>query len=50
MHFIPELIKLHKLVLTGKAMEGEVLTALEVISENDAHVWNKYKMYITYQW
>ncbi|CAN6465482.1 unnamed protein product [Victoria cruziana] len=47
---LPELIKLHKLVLTGKAMEGEVLTALEVISENDAHVWNKYRKHITYQW
>ncbi|KAF3773075.1 microtubule-associated protein [Nymphaea thermarum] len=48
----PELIKLQKLVLTGKAMEGEVLTAVEVISENDAQqlVWNKYKKEVTYQW
>ncbi|XP_031505223.1 187-kDa microtubule-associated protein AIR9 isoform X2 [Nymphaea colorata] len=48
----PELIKLQKLVLTGKAIEGEVLTAVEVISESDAQqlVWNKYKKEVTYQW
>ena len=40
------------LALTGKAVEGDVLTAVEVIpnSETQRHVWSKYKKDIRYQW
>lgn len=40
------------LALTGKAVEGDVLTAVEVIpnSEMQQHVWSKYKKDIRYQW
>lgn len=40
------------LVLTGKAVEGDVLTALEVIpmSEIQQHIWAKYKKDVRYQW
>lgn len=40
------------LALTGKAVEGDVLTAVEVIpnSETQQHVWSKYKKDIRYQW
>lgn len=40
------------LALTGKAMEGDVLTAVEVIpkSEVQQYVWGKYKKDVQYQW
>lgn len=40
------------LALTGKAIEGDVLTAVEVIpkSEIQQRVWNKYKNDVCYQW
>lgn len=49
---LPEIPRLQKLVLTGKAVEGEVLTALEVMpkSEKQQHVWEKYKNDVKYQW
>ncbi|KAH7544588.1 hypothetical protein FEM48_Zijuj01G0001700 [Ziziphus jujuba var. spinosa] len=48
----PELPKVEMLALTGKAIEGDVLTAVEVIpdSETQQCVWNKYKKDVTYQW
>jgi hypothetical protein len=38
--------------LTGKAIEGDVLTAVEVIpkSETQRNVWSKYKKEVKYQW
>ena len=40
------------LALAGKAVEGDVLTAVEVIpkSESQQRVWGKYKKEIRYQW
>lgn len=40
------------LALAGKAIEGDVLTAVEVIpkSETQQHVWGKYKKEVRYQW
>nr|KYP38707.1 hypothetical protein KK1_040034 [Cajanus cajan] len=48
----PELPYVEMLALTGKAVEGDVLTAVEVIpnSETQQHVWSKYKKDIRYQW
>ncbi|OVA18980.1 Leucine-rich repeat [Macleaya cordata] len=49
---LPELPKIQILTLTGKAVEGDKLTAVEVIPESEIqkHVWDKYKKDITYQW
>ncbi|KAI5066288.1 hypothetical protein GOP47_0018912 [Adiantum capillus-veneris] len=49
---LPEIPRIQKLVLTGKAVEGEVLTALEVMpkSEKQQHVWEKYKKEVRYHW
>ncbi|KAL2467410.1 microtubule-associated protein [Abeliophyllum distichum] len=49
---LPELPRIEMLALTGKAVEGEVLTAVEVIpeSESQQHVWGKYKKEVKYQW
>ncbi|GMP73775.1 hypothetical protein CsSME_00031418 [Camellia sinensis var. sinensis] len=49
---LPELLKIEMLALTGKAVEGDVLTAVEVIpkSEIQQHVWGKYKNDVRYQW
>lgn len=49
---ISELPRIEMLALTGKAVEGEVLTAVEVIpeSESQQHVWGKYKKEVKYQW
>ncbi|KAG5105911.1 hypothetical protein JHK82_042881 [Glycine max] len=49
---LPELPYVEMLALTGKAVEGDVLTAVEVIpnSETQQHVWSKYKKDIRYQW
>lgn len=40
------------LTLTGKAVEGNVLTAVEVIPECEPqqHVWDKYKKDVKHQW
>lgn len=47
-----ELPKVEMLALTGKAIEGDVLTAVEVIpdSETQQCVWSKYKKDVRYQW
>lgn len=47
-----ELPKIEMLALAGKAVEGDVLTAVEVIpkSEIQQHVWGKYKKDVKYQW
>ncbi|XP_077243847.1 outer arm dynein light chain 1 protein [Tasmannia lanceolata] len=49
---LPELPKIEMLTLTGKAVEGEILTAVEVIPKNEIQqrVWDKYKKAIRYQW
>ncbi|XP_062095531.1 187-kDa microtubule-associated protein AIR9 [Humulus lupulus] len=49
---LPELPKVEELVLTGKVIEGDVLTAVEVIpkSETQQRVWSKYKKDVRYQW
>ncbi|MCO5613042.1 hypothetical protein L7F22_067316 [Adiantum nelumboides] len=49
---LPEIPRIQKLVLTGKSVEGEVLTALEVMpkSEKQQHVWEKYKKEVRYHW
>ncbi|KAA8519385.1 hypothetical protein F0562_013641 [Nyssa sinensis] len=49
---LPELPKIEMVALTGKAVEGDVLTAVEVIpkSETQQHVWGKYKKDVRYQW
>lgn len=49
---LPELPNIEMLALTGKAVEGDVLTALEVIpmSEIQQHIWAKYKKDVRYQW
>ncbi|KAJ7530247.1 hypothetical protein O6H91_15G086300 [Diphasiastrum complanatum] len=48
----PELPRVQKLILSGKAIEGEVLTALEVIPKGDSQqrVWEKYKKDVKYAW
>lgn len=48
----PELPRIQKLVVSGKAVEGETLTALEVIpkGESQQRSWEKYKRDIKYQW
>lgn len=49
---LPEVPKVQKLVLTGKAVEGEILTAVEVIpkSESQQIIWDKYKKDVKHQW
>lgn len=49
---LPELPRVQNLVLTGKAVEGETLTAMEVRpkSEKQQHIWAKYKKDVKYQW
>lgn len=49
---LSELPRIEVLALTGKAVEGQILTALEVIpkSENQQLVWGKYKKEVRYQW
>lgn len=44
--------KIETLALTGKAVEGDILTAVEVIpkSEIQERVWAKYKKDIKYTW
>lgn len=49
---LPEVPRIEMLALTGKAVEGEVLTAIEVIPKSDAQqkVWQNYKKNVRYQW
>ncbi|XP_068655160.1 187-kDa microtubule-associated protein AIR9-like isoform X2 [Aristolochia californica] len=49
---LPELPKIQMLTLTGKAIEGDILTAVEVIpnSITQQHVWQNYKKNVQYQW
>lgn len=49
---LPEVPKVQKLVLTGKAVEGEILTAVEVIpkSESQQIIWEKYRKDVRHQW
>ncbi|KAG6695757.1 hypothetical protein I3842_09G113900 [Carya illinoinensis] len=49
---LPELPKIEVLALTGKAVEGDILTAVEVIpkSETQQCVWSKYKKDVKYRW
>ncbi|KAK4797344.1 hypothetical protein SAY86_029670 [Trapa natans] len=48
----PEELQVEMLALTGKAIERDVLTAVEVVpkSEMQEHVWSKYKKNVKYQW
>ncbi|KAL3696460.1 hypothetical protein R1sor_010536 [Riccia sorocarpa] len=48
----PELPRIQKLVISGKAVEGEILTALEVIPKGDSQQrsWDKFKKEIKYSW
>ena len=52
LHCPLELPYAEMLALTGKAVEGDILTAVEVIpnSEMQKHVWSKYKKDVRYQW
>ena len=47
-----DLLQIEMVALTGKAMEGEMLTAVEVIpnSESQQDIWGKYKKYVKYIW
>jgi hypothetical protein len=49
---LPELPQVEILALSGKAIEGDILTAVEVIpkSASQNHVWSNYKKDIRYQW
>ncbi|KAF5752705.1 microtubule-associated protein [Tripterygium wilfordii] len=49
---LPELPRVEMVALTGKAIEGDVLTAVEVIPKTEAQqcVWSKYKKDVRYQW
>ncbi|CAN6683756.1 unnamed protein product [Malus baccata var. baccata] len=49
---LPELPRLEMLALTGKAIEGDVLTVVQVIPESETQqiVWSKYKKDVRYQW
>uniref|UniRef100_A0A2P2LXL6 187-kDa microtubule-associated protein AIR9 n=1 Tax=Rhizophora mucronata TaxID=61149 RepID=A0A2P2LXL6_RHIMU len=49
---LPELPRVEMLALTGKAIEGDVLTAIEVIPESETQqiVWSKYKNNVRFQW
>ncbi|XP_064982963.1 187-kDa microtubule-associated protein AIR9-like [Musa acuminata AAA Group] len=49
---LPEIPKIEMLSFKGKEVEGEILTAVEVIPKSDIqhHIWNKYKKEIKYQW
>ncbi|EPS73603.1 hypothetical protein M569_01156, partial [Genlisea aurea] len=49
---LPEFPRIETLVLTGKAVEGEVLTAVEVTpkSEDQLLIWDLYKKEVSYRW
>ncbi|CAK9872005.1 unnamed protein product [Sphagnum jensenii] len=48
----PELPRIQKLVISGKVMEGETITAVEVIpnTASQQHSWEQYTKEIRYQW
>ncbi|XP_039006552.1 187-kDa microtubule-associated protein AIR9-like [Hibiscus syriacus] len=48
----PELPMVEMLAVTGKAIEGDVLTVVEVIPKTETQqcVWSKYKKDVFYQW
>lgn len=50
--YVAEIPRIQMLILTGKAIERETITAVEVIpdTESQHRVWEKYKNGITYQW
>lgn len=47
-----EVPKIEMLALTGKAVEGEVLNAMEIMPKSDIQnkIWTKYKKDVRYQW
>ncbi|KAJ4980259.1 hypothetical protein NE237_031096 [Protea cynaroides] len=49
---LPELPRIENLALAGKAVEGEILKAVEVIPKSDKQqlVWGKYIKDVKYQW
>ncbi|PHT55649.1 hypothetical protein CQW23_04135 [Capsicum baccatum] len=49
---LPDIPRIETLALTGKAVERDILTAVEVIpkSETQERVWTKYKKDIKYTW
>jgi hypothetical protein len=49
---LPEVPKVDMLAFTGKAVQGDVLTAVQVIPKTEIQqlVWSKYKGDIQYQW
>lgn len=49
---LPELPIIQTLSFDGKAVEGEMLTVVELIPKTDIqqHVWSKYKKEVKYQW
>ncbi|WOL15331.1 microtubule-associated protein [Canna indica] len=49
---LPEIPKIEMLSFKGKDVEGEILTAVEIIPSSviQHHVWNKYKKEMKYQW
>lgn len=50
--YFSELLQIESLSLKGKAIEGDMLTAVEITPDNELqrNVWSKYKREITYQW
>ncbi|KAL9224400.1 hypothetical protein vseg_000436 [Gypsophila vaccaria] len=49
---LPEPLQIEMVALTGKSIEGDVLTAVAIIpkSERQQVVWSKYKKDVQYQW
>ncbi|VVB02098.1 unnamed protein product [Arabis nemorensis] len=49
---LPEVPKVDMLAFTGKAVQGDILTAVQVIPKTEIQqlVWSKYKEAIQYQW
>ncbi|CAA6657906.1 unnamed protein product [Spirodela intermedia] len=49
---LPEIPKIQRLSFAGSAVEGEILTAVEIIPESitQRNVWSKYKEKVKYQW
>ncbi|XP_072951631.1 187-kDa microtubule-associated protein AIR9-like [Typha angustifolia] len=49
---LPELPKIEMLFFEGKEVEGEILTAVEIIPKNEVQqlIWDKYKKEIVYEW
>ncbi|KAK9696993.1 hypothetical protein RND81_08G008800 [Saponaria officinalis] len=49
---LPEPLQIEMVALTGKAIEGEILTAVAIIPKSECQqvVWSKYKKDVQYQW